>query len=305
MELVWIPISILAALMQAVRTAAQKSLNERLSTMMTTYVRSLFGFPLMVLYLAFVMGFGGGGWPSLNSSFLFYSFCAATSQVAATFLLIQLFTMRNFAVGSMLPKTDVMMAAVIGSILFSEIISPVGWIAIALTIVGVIAISIGRSGFGTLSEGEESWLEALASKSTQVGLLTGLMFCLSYLFLREASLSLEAGDFLYRGAWTVVVVTGLQVLAVGAWLLSTRPAEFAAIPANMGICLFIGVTSAVGSIGWFTAMTIQNASYVKAVGQVEAIFTLLISAYYFKEHINRLELLGIAVIVIGVLLFLV
>ena len=70
------------------------------------------------------------------------------------------------------------------------------------------------------------------------------------------------------------------------------------------LCSFVGVTSAVGSICWFTAMTIQNASYVKAVGQIETAFTLAISYLYFNERLNGSELLGIMVIVAGVLLFL-
>ena len=73
---------------------------------------------------------------------------------------------------------------------------------------------------------------------------------------------------------------------------------------TLGPCLFIGLTSALGSIGWFTAMTLENASYVKAVGQVEVIFTLMISSLYFRETLSRLELTGMAVIVAGVLLFL-
>jgi drug/metabolite transporter (DMT)-like permease len=67
--------------------------------------------------------------------------------------------------------------------------------------------------------------------------------------------------------------------------------------------MFIGVTSTLGSIAWFTAFALQNASYVRAVGQVEVVFTLLISVLYFRERINPLELAGIAATVAGVLLF--
>jgi drug/metabolite transporter (DMT)-like permease len=304
MELIWIPIAILAALMQAVRTAAQKSLNARLSTWMTTYVRSLFGLPFSVLYLWAVMRYEGLGWPALDGRYLAYCFAAAAVQVIATYLLIWLFQMRNFAVGTMLSKTDVMQAAIIGSLLFSEAISLVGWIAIALTIAGVIAISVGRVGLGKLGTGEMSLAEALVAKPTLVGLATGFFFCMSYLFLREASLGLGQGGFLYRAAWTVVIVGALQVGFVGAGLIVTEPGSFRQLGSALGACLFIGVTSAIGSVGWFTAMTLENASYVKAVGQVEVVFTLTISALYFREHINRLELFGIAVIVAGVLLFL-
>ena len=37
----------------------------------------------------------------------------------------------------------------------------------------------------------------------------------------------------------------------------------------MGPALGIGACGMLASVGWFTAMTLQNASYVRAVGQVE------------------------------------
>lgn len=304
MELIWIPIAILAALMQAVRTAAQKSLNARLSTWMTTYVRSLYGLPVSILYLWGVMRYEGLGWPEFTAHYLAYSFGAAAVQVIATYLLIWLFQMRNFAVGTMLSKTDVMQAALIGVLVFSEAVSVVGWVAILLTIAGVIAISIGRVGLGKLGTGEMSLLQALVAKPTLVGLAAGFFFAMSYLFLREASLGMNQGGFLYRAAWTVVIVGAIQVMVVGAWLVVREPAGFRQLPGLTMPCIFIGVTSAIGSVGWFTAMTLENASYVKAVGQVEVIFTLAISSLYFREHINRLEVIGIAVIVAGVLMFL-
>jgi len=294
MELIWIPISILGALLQAVRTAGQKSLNARLSTMVTTYVRSLFGLPLILIYLFAVKTATGAPFPEIPAKFLLYALGASIAQVAATVLLIKLFTLRNFAVGTTLPKTDTMMTAIIGSIFFSEVISPTGWIAVALTLAGVLLLSAARTGVKAFT----AW------KPTLIGIGAALGFCFSYLFLREASLSLGQGDFLIRAACTVVAVIGLQVVFLGLWLLYREPKGLKAMFPDWRLCGFIGVTSAVGSICWFTAMTLQNASYVRSVGQVEAIFALLISYFYFKEKFNATELIGIAVIVVGVLLFL-
>ncbi|MEC9368689.1 MAG: EamA family transporter [Pseudomonadota bacterium] len=304
MELLWIPISVTAALMQAIRTAAQKNFNQRHSTMVTTYVRSLFGLPPMIVYLWAVSVMTGDAQPRLNSLFLFHSLGAAVSQMAATYLLIRLFTLRNFAIGTTLTKTDVMITALIGSVFFAESIDGFGWIAILLTVAGVILISIARTGVDALTAGRSGLVAALLSKPTQIGLATGAGFALSYLFLRQASLSLGDHGFLIRAGWTVVTVTTLQVVLLGIWLVMREPKGLRAMFPDWRMCSFIGLTSALGSICWFTAMTIQNASYVKAVGQVETIFTLAISCLYFKEKFNAAELLGIAVIVAGVLLFL-
>ena len=70
MELLWVPISMLAALMQAVRTAAQKALNARLSTWMTTYVRSVFGLPFMLVYLWVMVRAEGIGAPAFDAEYL-------------------------------------------------------------------------------------------------------------------------------------------------------------------------------------------------------------------------------------------
>ena len=47
--------TLLAALMQAVRTAAQKTLNQTVSVQSATLVRYLFGLPFVVIYGAFLL----------------------------------------------------------------------------------------------------------------------------------------------------------------------------------------------------------------------------------------------------------
>lgn len=306
MDLIWIPISILAAFLQAVRTAAQKSMNRHLSVMVTTYSRSLFGLPLMLVYLVAVIVASDDPSPAFSGVFLAHAFGAAATQVLATALLIQLFQLRNFAVGTTITKSDVMMTALIGSVLFSETIDGLGWLAIALVLLGVVLISVARIGWGPFKTiGDEGLGQALVAKPTLIGLATALAFSFSYLFLRQASLSLGEGDYLVRAAWTVVAVTALQVVLLGAWLLWREAKGLIEMARAWKLSLFVGVTSALGSICWFTAMTIQNASYVRAVGQVEVIFTLAISYLYFRERFNAPELLGMGVIVAGVLLFLI
>jgi uncharacterized membrane protein len=129
------------------------------------------------------------------------------------------------------------------------------------------------------------------------------MFSFSYLCIREATLAIGPGSFLWRGGWTVVVVTATQVVCLGAWLLFTEPKVFSQLWPNRRLVSFIGLTSALGSIGWFTAFALENASYVRAVAQVEAVFTILISWFYFRESIRREELAGIVVMIAGVLMF--
>ena len=49
-------------------------------------------------------------------------------------------------------------------------------------------------------------------------------------------------------------------------------------------------------------MAIQNVAYVRALGQVELIFSLMISFFYLKEKVRRNELLGLILMLIGIIL---
>ncbi len=301
---IWIPISVFAALMQAVRTAAQKTLNQSMSTMGTTYVRSLFGMPTLIVFLGAAMLYTGHGIPKYNPAFLWHTAVAALTQVLATALLIYMFRLKNFAVGTMLTKTDVIMTALIGSALFSEQLTQWGWVALVVVTCGAILMLIGKMGTAAFREGGETFWGLLVGRPTRVALMCALLFTLSYLFLREATRDLgEQHHFLWRAGWTVVLATGLQTVCLGIWLAVKEPVVFRQMWPLRGIASFIGLTSALGSIGWYSAFALQNASYVRAVGQIEAVFTLAISWLYFREKITALELIGIVVTMGGVLMF--
>jgi drug/metabolite transporter (DMT)-like permease len=303
MDLLWISLSVFAALMQSVRTAAQKTLNLSMSTLGTTYVRSLVGLPIMIVYLFGILAAEGGGIPPLGGAYLAATFLGALAQVLATMLLIYLFRLKNFAVGTMLTKVDIVMTAVLGMVFFSETVTLGGFSALLVVLAGGALMSIGKLRLGGLVADRASLAASLVSRPTPIALVCALLFTFSYLFLREATLLLEPGGYLWRGAWTVVLATAMQVAFVGIWVGVKDPASFGQIWPNRGLVLFIGTTSALGSIGWFTAFALQNASYVRAVGQIEVVFTLLISWLYFREKITALELVGIAVTVAGILMF--
>ncbi|MGE0627752.1 MAG: EamA family transporter [Hyphomicrobiaceae bacterium] len=301
MEHIWIALTVLAALLQAVRTAAQRDLNQRMSALATTYVRSLMGLPLMVVYLAVVVRLSGEGVPKLGSAFLAYALAGAIAQVMATWLLILMFRLRNFAVGTMLTKSDIVITAILGSALFSEVFTRSGIVALVVVMAGVVMMSLERTGRAFTSGGQS--VSLFADRSLPVAFGCAFCFAISYLTFREATLVIGQGSFPWRGAWTVTIAIGMQTVIVGLYLAVTEPKCFTQIRPNLKIASFIGTTSAIGSICWFTAFAMQNASYVRAVGQVEVVFTLLVSALYFRERVSALEYIGIAVTVLGILLF--
>lgn len=67
------------------------------------------------------------------------------SQIAATFLLVHLFSYRNFAVGTAYSRTEPAQAAIFGLLLLGEAISVGAVIAIAVCVAGVMLISVAKS----------------------------------------------------------------------------------------------------------------------------------------------------------------
>ena len=49
------------------------------------------------------------------------------------------------------------------------------------------------------------------------------------------------------------------------------------------------------------AMTLQQASVVKALAQIEMLFTYASAVFVFGEHVNRRETMGCVLIVLGIL----
>ena len=305
MEYLWIVSSIAAAFFQSLRLAALKQLNQTLSVMVTSYVRVLFGLPFLLLHLCGVLLATGRELPATNARFLIFSCAAAIGQFVGTAVLIRLFQIGNFAVGTMLQKTDVLITAAIGSLLFSEVISGGGWVAILVTVAGVLLISTGRRPPPQAAPAAKpSLAELLLGRATRWGLLTGLLFGLSYLFLREAILALDpASGPLVRAAFAGMAMTAWSFLILGPWLLVFERPGLKRIAGAPGLCTFLGATSALGTIFWFIAAALANVAYVAAVAQVQIAFTLAISWFYFGERVSRLELAGIGVILAGLLLF--
>jgi len=164
----------------------------------------------------------------------------------------------------------------------------------------VMLISLARQGVGL-----GAVLVSAFNRAAGIGLLSGLFFALASLFLRQASLSLDDPDVLATASLTLVTVIAMQTAALGVYIVATKPHEVAAIARAWKAALFVGFTSALGSAGWFTAMTIERASYVKAVGQIEFVLAIAVSILVFKERPSLREMIGMSMVAVGIVVLLV
>jgi drug/metabolite transporter (DMT)-like permease len=147
-------------------------------------------------------------------------------------------------------------------------------------------------------------LRGFFSMPMLIGLGSGALFGISAVSYRAASLSLDGGDFLIRASLTLAFVTVLQTLLMTVYLAWRETEEIGRVFASWRVTVWVGVTGMLGSLGWFTAMTLQNAAYVRALGQVELVFTFAASYLIFKERSTWREISGIILVVLGILLLL-
>ena len=298
MEL-WIPITIAAAFLQNLRSAAQKHLKAVMGTTGATFVRFGFGFPFALLFVGVLYYVVGYPLPAVNAEFFAWALLGALGQIIATFLLIHLFSFRNFAVGTAYSRTEPAQAALFGLIFLGERASLGAIAAIAISVVGVMLISVAH-----VAVSFRAMVTSTVSRNALIGLASGTAFGISAVAYRAASLALGGPNFTMQAAVTLAFVISFQTVIMLLWMLWKDRAEIGRIARAWKPSLFTGFVGASASFGWFTAMTLQQAAIVKSLAQIEMLFTFAATVFFFKEKINRLEIAGCALIVGGILVLL-
>ncbi|XDB00169.1 DMT family transporter [Sulfitobacter sp. LCG007] len=290
----WIAVTFAAALFQNVRFVLQKQLSvATLTAAGATLARFLYSAPLVALLLAIYLGATGQDLPATSARFWIFGAVGGFAQVAATICVVKLFKARNFAVGITLMKTQAIFAAAVGVLLLGETVSPGGLAAILLGVGGVLLLSEPAEGEGW------SW-RAMTNRAMLLGLASGVLFAISAVTYRGATLEIASSDPLVRSGTTLAAVTAMQTLGMILWLVRREPGQVARVWAARGKAVWIGLLSMAGSLGWFTAFALQTAAYVKAVGQVELVFSLIASVLIFHERVSRRELAGMALLCLSI-----
>lgn len=294
----WIPVTIAAAFMQNLRFLLQRHLKvTTLSTAGATWARFLYSAPLVALLVAVYLGASGEAVPGTNPRFWSFILSGGIAQILATMCVVALFARRNFAVGITLKKTEVMLTALTGLVILGEAVSMPVVIAIGFGFVGVVLLSDPPRGDVALP-----WRARLFNAASGYGLASGLLFGISAVGYRGASLALEGGSVFLRASFTLSAATAVQTLALLLWLVWRERDEIGKVLASWRVSSLVGVTSMLGSLGWFTAFTLQSAAHVKALGQIELLFTFLFSAFWLKERSSVKEIAGIGFIVASLVL---
>ena len=293
----WIIFTISGAFFQNLRSSLQKKLNKDLSTVASTYVRFAFALPFAILI--FFLNFGNFEIISKilkQTDFIYLTAIASIFQIIFTFTLLYLFNFSNFVVGTSLSKTEVVQVAIFEYFLLKDKLNVFGIFGIIIATVGVIIISI---------KDLKLFFSNFFSKTTFIGLLTGLFLGLSVVFFRAAALSLEDFSSNFDKA-IITLFFGLiiQTFLISIYLLVYERSEFRKFRNNKLESCLAGLTGFLATLSWFFAFTFIQASFVRALGQVEIFFSFVSSKYFFKEKVTKMEIIGIIIFVFGVTMML-
>ncbi|KAA8735635.1 DMT family transporter [Acinetobacter qingfengensis] len=288
----WILFTLMAAFTQAWRNAFQKQLSHTVDVYGVTLARFIFAFPLAITYVLILYQFD----PvqiriEFSQRYWVCIVIAGLAQIAATALMVQLFKQKNYAIGIGLAKSEAILAALIGVVCLQEHLSILGWLGVLM---GAIAVFL-------LSQGNQQHT-GFSISTLMIGIASGLCFAITSLLVRQASLELTILPVFHRAAWILCSVIGFECMILLLFLSIFSRQTLIALWQQCILTVKVSCCSFIASLGWFTAMSIQSVAIVKTLGQIEVVFSLLISAFFFKERLAKTDHWGLLLIVIAAIM---
>ncbi|MFS1462974.1 multidrug transporter [Vibrio lentus] len=289
MSFSWIAFTLLAAFSQSWRNAFQSKLAGTMSVAGVTLARFIWAGPIALIYLYSLYQWQPVSTPSFSGEFVFYIVAAAIMQILATGLMVMLFKLENYAIGAGLAKCEAPVSAVLSVLFFGTALTITGWVGVLIGTLGVLIMSCS-SGWRSLSP-----------KVFLLGMACSTAFALTSLWVREASLSIGL-PFPHSAAWVLFLVISLQTVIICTYLFFRERDTLRQIFTKSKLVVMTSLASVIGSLGWFSAMSLQAVPYVKTLGQVEVVFMVLISYFWLGKSIARKDILALILLSIAAVL---
>lgn len=289
----WIPVTLAAATFQILRTSRQHQLRPALTVNAAGFVRYAYGFPLALLAAFATFVVGRQEVPTIPLRFWPIVAGAGVAQIVGTVALLKSFDLRDFAIGTVYSKTEVVLVAVISAVVLGEALRPVGWIAVVVCMIGVIWLAAPT--------GLRSTMAVAADPAALMGVAAAAGFALAAVGIRAASNSLGEAPTWSRALLTLTIMLGIQTALNGAQLAASTPSDIVDVARNWRTALPVGVLSLAGSASWATAVTLTNAAKVRTLGQVELVMAFAISVWWLHEEHPPREYAASALVMLGVI----
>lgn len=300
MEYVWIIAAIFAAACQTARSAFQKNMITRLGDYGAAYIRFCYALPFTSLIWFVWVSIPGNSIPTLSFYSIILCFLGSIFQILFTYVLMKVFSHKSFAAGIAFSKTEVILIAFLEVIILNVFFSFPLMIGITLGVLSVLFLSYARKAKSIL-ETIKLLLNSVSSLGTLIGLLSGLLLAASVVTFRMSIISID-GPLLDRSLFISFIAIIFQTILVGLYLLLFKKDQLFAVIKFWRPSLPAGLCGTGATFGWFVAFGLTTAAEVRAVGQIELIFSILISIIFFREKIRKTELFGIILLGISILI---
>ncbi|MBG7603573.1 MAG: EamA family transporter [Actinobacteria bacterium] len=288
----WIPITLAAATFQILRTSRQHRLRSVLSVNGAGFVRYAYGFPLALLAAIMTFAIARQPLPSIPAAFWPIIAGAGIAQILGTLALLRAFRLRDFAIGTVYAKTEVILVAIVSAVALGESLRPLGWVAAVICMVGVAWLA-APSRLGDI-------LTSARDPAAIMGILAGVGFAFAAVGIRGAATTLENGSTWNRALFTLTVMLGIQTILNASQLFVTNRNELLNTGRAWRAALPVGILSLCGSVGWALAVTLTSAAKVRTLGQVELVMAFAISVWWLHERHTRAEYAASALVLIGI-----
>ena len=283
----WVLATLIAALAQTGRNAAQAGMVAQVGTFGATAVRFIFGLPFAVLFLLAL-----SLWqpvPTISLPMIGWTALGAAAQIGATAFMLLTMRGQGFGVATALMKTEPVTLAIIGAVFLAEPLGPARMTAILLAVLGVILISGVQ-------------LSRRNARNILTGITAGALFGLSAIGFRLAVLTPETGHTILRASLVLAIGLALQTLVLLIWLGLRDRTTMAAILRSWRVSTMAGALGAFASLFWFVGFALTSAANVRTLALIEVFFAQILSARLFRQSTTPHQLAGIALILAGVIL---
>lgn len=297
--MLWIWVTIVAAIGQTVRGTYQKKLKVPLGDLGASYVRFSYALPFAFIWMFGYVAWSGATLPELNIPFLLWTTAAGVTQIIFTVLLVTLFSHRSFAAGTAFSKTEVIQAVIFEAIILGYIVSLEIGVAILIGVIAVFLLSLAKSSLTLVN-----LCSSFFTRQTAIGLASGAFLGFCTVAYRAAADALESDDLVVRASVTAAVSVLIQSILMGFWIWRRAPQQLIASIIYWRQGIIVGLSGAISTACWFIAFSLYAVGPVRAVGQIELLLVLGISFFYFGERPSIKEIFAMLLLVVSIVMVL-
>ena len=297
--MLWVPITLVAAMFQVVRNGAQANLTGKIGTLGATQVRFVFGLPFALLFLVAALAIAGVSLPHFTPAAIGWTVLGGVCQIGGTAMMLVVMHRRAFGVAYTYIKTEPVIVALLGVVLLGDRLPALAWAATAIVTAGVIFASVKPGEYAKLVS--EGWMILAGIVS---GALTGLCSIAFRGGIEALSSGPEGASFVIRALTVLAASLVVQSALLGAYLAVWQREAFLGSLREWRNSLGAGAAGAASSAFWFTAFSLTPAANVRTMSLVELPMVALASGRLTGRRMARHEVAGLAVVMGGVALLL-